>query len=276
MRLLPATIALAALAGAAAPTLASFHFMQIEQIVGGVGGDSSIQAIQLRMRFGSQNFVNNCVIKVFDAQGQNPITLVTCNRNLAVGAGGSRILIASPNFAAATSPDAAPDFVMTNVIPASYLAAGRMTWELNNIIYWSFAWGGASYTGSNLGAATNDADGNFGAPFPGALPSTTTQAVFFNGAFGAASTNNAAQYLLTPAAATFINNAGDSFVIDEPVNPCPQDFNGDMIVNADDLGDYINCYFSVPPCDQADFNQDGTTDADDLGDYINAYFGPAC
>ncbi len=42
---------------AAQPALASFHFMQIEQVIGGVNGDTSAQAIQLRMRSSFQQFV---------------------------------------------------------------------------------------------------------------------------------------------------------------------------------------------------------------------------
>ncbi|MGD9690717.1 MAG: lamin tail domain-containing protein [Phycisphaerales bacterium] len=57
---------------------------------------------------------------------------------------------------------------------------------------------------------------------------------------------------------------------------CPQDFNNDGNVDPDDLGDYINCYFSVPPCEGADINADGNVDPDDLGDFINLYFGPGC
>lgn len=53
---------------------------------------------------------------------------------------------------------------------------------------------------------------------------------------------------------------------------CPGDFNRDDALNPDDLGDFINCYFSAPPCERADFNDDGSIDPDDLGDYINAYF----
>ncbi|MGD9690084.1 MAG: hypothetical protein AB7K52_10565 [Phycisphaerales bacterium] len=55
-----------------------------------------------------------------------------------------------------------------------------------------------------------------------------------------------------------------------PANPV--DFNGDGNVDPDDLGDFINAYFSVPPDPRADFNADGNIDPDDLGDYINAYF----
>ncbi|MGD9691019.1 MAG: hypothetical protein AB7K52_11730 [Phycisphaerales bacterium] len=53
---------------------------------------------------------------------------------------------------------------------------------------------------------------------------------------------------------------------------CPADFNGDGSLDPDDLGDFINCYFSLPPCDGADFNADGSVDPDDLGDFINNYF----
>ncbi|MGE3321080.1 MAG: hypothetical protein AB7K52_02345 [Phycisphaerales bacterium] len=57
-------------------------------------------------------------------------------------------------------------------------------------------------------------------------------------------------------------------------DPCAAaDFNNDGVVNADDLGDYINCYFSIPPCDDAEVNNDGVINADDLGDFINLYFG---
>ncbi len=41
--------ALAAMA-LALPAQATFHFMQIEQVIGGVNGDTTAQAVQLRMR----------------------------------------------------------------------------------------------------------------------------------------------------------------------------------------------------------------------------------
>ncbi len=53
---------------------------------------------------------------------------------------------------------------------------------------------------------------------------------------------------------------------------CPADFNGDGIVDPDDLADFITCYFNIPPCPAADFNADGATDPDDLADYITAHF----
>ena len=51
----PVLAALAALT--AAPAWASFHVMKIEQAIGGVGGDTTQQAIQLRMRANGQNLL---------------------------------------------------------------------------------------------------------------------------------------------------------------------------------------------------------------------------
>ncbi len=277
--LLRSPIAIIALAvGTAASTAqASFHFMQVEQIIGGVAGDTTKQAIQLRMRSAGQNQVGNTVIKVFDAQGLNPITVATLTSSVPMATGGARILIASPGFLAATEPDAVANFTMTALIPASYLAAGRLTFEGAGQIIWSVSWGGAAYTGPQTGSAFNDSDGNFGPAFAGPLPSTTTQALRFNGAFSALSTNNAANYIVTAGAAVFNNNANASFTVSEPPPPdCPADFNGDNSVDPDDLSDYIAAFFAVPADPAADFNGDSSIDPDDLSDYIAAFFGPPC
>ena len=39
----------------------TFHLMQIEQVIGGVGGNTNLQAIQLRMRAPGQQFVDGMV-----------------------------------------------------------------------------------------------------------------------------------------------------------------------------------------------------------------------
>ncbi|MGD9690289.1 MAG: immunoglobulin domain-containing protein [Phycisphaerales bacterium] len=57
---------------------------------------------------------------------------------------------------------------------------------------------------------------------------------------------------------------------------CPADFNLDANIDPDDLGDFINCFFSLPPCERADFNHDSNVDPDDLGDFINAFFSGGC
>lgn len=195
---------------AASPTFASFHEMQIEQVIGGVNGDTSIQAIQLRERVAFQNLLSQGPsLIVRDAAGNNPVTLITFNANVSNAAAGARILVVSPNFVTAY-PGVTPDFVMTNVIPPSYLAAGKLTFEHVSFppALWSLAWGGASYTGTNTGNVTNDADGNFGPAFAGALPSSTAQALQFTGAAGDPSTTNAANYALTAGDAIFTNNTG--------------------------------------------------------------------
>jgi len=190
------------------PAGASFHFMQIEQVAGGFCGVRDAQAIQLRMRAAGQNLTAGAVLIAYDSAGNNPVTLLTLPGNVANGAAGARVLLATPNFSFAGGPT--PDFVLANPIPVSYLEAGKVVWGFSTTVYWSLAWGGASYTGTNTGVIDNDADGNFNPPFPGVLPHLDDDAVRFTGTAGAASTNNAADYALSASPATFTNNAGSS------------------------------------------------------------------
>ena len=193
---------------------ANFHLMQIEEVIGGVNGDTTAQAIQMRMRSTGENFVSAAKLIAFDATGSNPVTILDLTTNVTNGAVGSHVLVVSANFPSHTTPTTVPDFTMTNPIPASYLAAGSLVWESDTgIIYWRVSWGGAAYTGSNIGNTANDADGNFGPPFGSALPSSGATALQFQGTSSAKSTNNAADYLITTGAAVFMNNAGASFTV---------------------------------------------------------------
>jgi hypothetical protein len=155
------------------------------------------------------------------------------------GQAGRRVLLTTPSFANFTNIALVTNFVM-DPIPASYLAAGSLTFEDDSgSVYWRLSWGGAGYTGPTTGLTTaqggNDADGQFGPVFAGPLPSTTLQALQFTGAFSALSTNNAAQYAVTTGAATFINNANTSFVVTAPPpTGLPGDFNDDGVVDAAD------------------------------------------
>ena len=185
----------------------TFHLMQIEQVIGGVAGNTTRQAIQLRMRFAGQNLVSQARVRAWDAAGANPILSVDMTTDVPVATQGSRVLIASPGFL----PGLTPDFVMTNPIPVSYLAAGKITFEDDaGNVYWGLAWGGAGYTGTNTGLPDNDPDQNFNPPFGGPNPSSNTQALRFTGAATAGSTNNLADYALSAAPAVFTNNAGAS------------------------------------------------------------------
>lgn len=186
---------------------ATFHIMQIEQVMGGACGDVTAQAIQLRMRVASQNVVSAARLVARDAAGANPVVLIAFPSNVSGSSAGSRVLVTSAQFSSLYSP--AADFTLTNLIPQSYLAAGRLTFEDNfGNVYWSLSWGGASYTGPTTGFTTNDADGDFGPSFAGPLPSSSHSALQFQGTFASLSTNNAADYALTAAEAVFTSNAG--------------------------------------------------------------------
>jgi len=208
---------------------ATFHFMQIEQVIGGVDGDTTAQAVQLRMRSIGQNLLGGARLWVHDAAGDNPVLLIDFLDAVPNGAAGANVLIASSTFKSTTTPIAVPDFTLTNLIPASYLAAGSMTFENNfgTVIYWRLSWGGESYTGSNMGSCVNDDSvcpvaGDFGPPWPGPLPSGGVEALQFQGVFNAVSTNNAADYALTAGPSSWVNNAGEIFAL--PAAPqCPWD-----------------------------------------------------
>ena len=195
---------------------ATFHLMQIEQVIGGVNDDPSAQAIQLRMRSPFQNIVSNAQLVAYDAAGLNPVIVMNMTNNVANSSAGDRVLIVSTNFANYSSPVMAADFVMTRTIPTNYLAAGRLTFEQDTgAIYWSLSWGGTNYTGSNIGEAThaNDTDGNFGPAFPGDLPTSSTQSLIFTNIASALSRSKIVDYVITAGSAVFTNNARARFVV---------------------------------------------------------------
>ena len=204
------------------PAYATFHLMQIEQVIGGVNGDPTAQAIQLRMRSFGENFVSQARLVAFDATGSNPILILDLTSNVSQAGAGDRVLMVSPNFVSHTSPATVPDFILTSLIPTNYLAAGRLVWEDDfGTIYWSLSWGGTNYTGSNAGSVLNDNNGDFGPPFDGPLPSSDTNALIFTGSASAQSTANATDYALTSDGAVFVNNAGASFTLGTLAPPPP-------------------------------------------------------
>jgi hypothetical protein len=199
---------------------ANEHLMQIEQVITSVNGDTSAQAIQLRMRSNGQNFVSGGKLTVFDATGSNPIVVADSEANVPIGVSGARILFASASFPALTTPTAVPDFFMSDVIPESYFAAGSLVWEddAGATIWWRLSWGGAAYTGPNTGATFNDVDGDFGPPFASGLPTCGVNALLFRNGATAKSTNNAADYrFTTEQTAQFFNNAGAGFTVSGPL-----------------------------------------------------------
>lgn len=202
---------------------AAFHVMQIEQVIGDLVGDPSAQAIQLRMRSGGQTVLSSAKIWAWDAAGANRILLLDITGNVSSGNAGDRILLATSAFTSKMNSQGgtfSPDFTLATAIPASYLSAGRVTFEDNagsvasaGTIYWSVAWGGSAYTGSNTGSTQNDVDGNFGPAFGSSLPRNLFQGIRFTGAAAAASTSNSADYAFTANPATVTKNNGTAFIV---------------------------------------------------------------
>ncbi len=240
----------------------TFHFMQIEQVIGGVNGDTTAQAVQLRMRSLGQNLLAPSKIRIWDAAGLNPVELVDFAASVPSGAPGARVLVASAGFANYTDPPVNPDFTMSNPMPPSYLAAGSITFEsdIGGTVWWRLSWGGGSYMGPTTGSITNDPDGEFGPAWPNALPSSDLQALLFQGAAAAASSNNAADYALTGGAAVFNNNAGQSFTVSKPTptGACCDDATGSCSEGITQAacegagsrygGDGSTCATIDPPC----------------------------
>jgi hypothetical protein len=253
-----AVLAFSVLSG---PARAEFHFMQIEMMIGGVDGDLTAQAIQLRMNQIHQDHVDLGRLYAWDAAGENAVLLIDFEVPVQTGELGSRVLIASAQLVNYTEPDVMADFVMTRLIPPSYLEAGSLTFERNNrdLIVWRVSWGGAQYTGSTTGSKVNDGDGEFGPPYSGPLPSLGLQALQFQGQAGANSTNNLANYELSDDPAVFTNNAENFFTLTffSCANDPDNDADGDRI-----CGDVDNCRDTAND-DQADTDHDGVGDVCD-------------
>ncbi len=201
----------------ASPVLATYHEMQIEQVIGGLNGDTGAQAIQLRMRAANQNHVRLAKIRAWDAAGGNPVVVLNLTSDVPEKLMGSRVLLATATFThnvRAVNPKFTPDFLMARPIPPEYLNAGRLTFEENSgKILWSLAWGGPFYTGSHAGARVNDADKNFGPAFPLPLPTANRRALRFHGAAWDPSTSNSLDYELSANPARLRNNKGTLFTI---------------------------------------------------------------
>jgi hypothetical protein len=213
----------------------AFHLMEIEQVIGGVNGDASIQAVQLQLRGGSQNSLSGTRIVARDAQGANPVVLFDFTGNGPSTVSGSRILLTSSGFNTLMGGVRALDgttpfstnFTLQNTIPLSYLTGGRITFEQDGggSPIWSLAWGSYNYpTKTNAGTVDNDDNGDYGTPFASALPTDGRALLFKTLAFNVTTkhTTNAADYSLTGGFATVVNasaggtgagNSNGSFVV---------------------------------------------------------------
>jgi len=260
----------------ASPTRAGFHVMQIEQVIGGLNGNSSAQAIQLRLHGDFQNQVQFASLWAADAAGANRILLLDIGSPVANFATGDRVLLTTSAFNSAMVAGGAttftPDFTLANSIPSSYLNAGRLTFEGDGgttatpgTIYWSLSWGGSSYTGSNAGDFTNDSNSNFGPAFGSALPTSILQGVKFTGAATAGSNTNLADYAFTASPTTVTKNSHASFTVVAPAF-IVGDYNRNGVVDASDYTTWRQTYGSTVSgaFANADGNGNSSIDAADF------------
>ncbi len=242
---------------AAAPGWATFHLMKIEQVVVGVNGDASAQAIVLRMRMDGQGRLAPARLVARDARGENPVVLIDFSESVANEAAGARILIASATMANYTSPVCQPDFTLSSRIPDAYFDAGTLTFETDTggLVVYRLSWGGAAYTGDHAGGSDNDDDGDFGPAFGERLPTGGLRGLRNQSSFDALGTTNAADFAVTGGAAVLTNNGGAEFT----VSPCSaaSDSDGDGLCDAAD-----NCP-QAANSDQSDRDGDGVGDACD-------------
>lgn len=256
--------------------IANHHLMQIQLVIGGVNGDTTAQAIQLRQRFAGQNIVSSGRIKAYDANGLNPITIIDFTTDVPNAAAGDTILVCTNSFLSKTTPATVADFVMTNPIPVSYMNAGRITFEFDSgTIWWSLAYGGASYLGGNLLSPTNDADGNAAPAFGTSLPTNSNKALQYTGVASGASTTNAANYAITDFAAVVTNNARVTFTVKAL---CSGDLNNDGFVDDSDFVIFAAAYDELicgPSC-PADLNADDFVDDADFVIFAAAYDALIC
>lgn len=207
------TLSLTILLATASDARATFHFMQIEQVVAGVNGDYSAQAVQLRMRSAGQEQVQLTRLVAWNANGENPIVLLDLDHPVTVSETGARILAVTAAFPAYTQPFAEPDFVLIHPIPPSYVTAGTLTFETDDgsFVVWRLAWGGGHYHGTTRGGQTNDDDGDFGPPWDGPLPGEGLSSLQTSLAADATGTGSAHDFRMAPPPAVFVNNAGQAF-----------------------------------------------------------------
>ena len=198
-------------------SFAAFHLMEIEKVIGGVGGDTTAQAIQLKIRVSGNNLVvGSAQVVVRDATGANPVTIATFSGTNPANGACREILLATPNMSGKTTPALVPDFPMSP-IPASYLNAGSLTFESlgGGTTWWRVSWG--AYSGPQTviaGASFNDVDGITSPAATGPVPSAATSALEFISGCPNLSVTNAGDYGFTASApATLKSNPGTVYTL---------------------------------------------------------------
>ncbi len=105
-------------------TPASFHIVNITKLMAGYNGDTSIQAVELKMTAGGQNLVNGLSIAAYNGSGALLATLGTFAGNVPNALNGDRILCATTNFR--DTFGIIPDLIITPGIP---ITSGQVAFE---------------------------------------------------------------------------------------------------------------------------------------------------
>ncbi len=250
----------------APPALAAFHCMRIAAVMGGAGGDASIQYVELRMNLGGQTFVSGHTITFRDAAG-NLASTFTFTSNVTTGASGSSILIATQEFA--DNATVAPDFIFSGANTTGADVNHPIPTPSGKV---SFAEGsgncqiGGPSVVDSIAYGTGYTGGvDYGSKFASDLPTAGTQALIVSN-LNLEPADNSSEYSIQtvpisipPGADTPRNNAGATGSVTPPAPPVDTDSDG----LSDD--DEVNIHGTNPN------NPD--TDGDNLndGDEVNVH-----
>jgi hypothetical protein len=127
----------------------AFHLVEINKLLIGYNGNTAIQAVELKLLSGGENFVGGAFIAVYDSLGDPVATLGTFPGNVANGVAGDRILCATAAFASAFS--ITPDLVINPGIP---MVTGQVSFEKPGCIINSLAYGNVLVRVTGTSSAT--------------------------------------------------------------------------------------------------------------------------
>jgi len=102
----------------------TFHLNEITHLMVGWNGDTSVQAIELKLLSAGENLVGGVSIVIYNASGAAVATLGTFGGSLANGLAGDHILCATANFQATFG--ITPDLIITAGIPVT---TGQVSFE---------------------------------------------------------------------------------------------------------------------------------------------------
>jgi len=108
----------------ALPASAAFHLNEITKVMVGLNGNTTIQAVELKMLATGENLVTGVSIKVYDAAGAQMDSLGSFSASLPNGIAGRFILCATPNFAATFG--ITPDLLIK---PGLLVGTGQVSFE---------------------------------------------------------------------------------------------------------------------------------------------------